>query len=77
MNFSSLEQARGAIIQLERGIALSQIGETAEAVEAFDKALRDARVKSGHWERGLHRRMVQIEDRSALALWVSVVETAK
>ena len=77
MKFSSLEQAKGAIIQLERGIALSQIGETAAAIEAFEKALRDANAKSGPWERELHQRMVQIEDYNTLALWVSVIQSDK
>lgn len=76
MKFSSLERAKGAIIHLERGIALSQIGETAAALEAFDKALRHANSTSGPWERQLHQRMLQNEDRSALELWVSTVETA-
>lgn len=77
MNFSSLKRAKGAILQLEKGIALFQIGEQAAAIEAFDKALRDAKAKPGPWERALHLRMVQIENRNMLALWVSVVEAAK
>ena len=77
MNFSSLEQAKRSRIQLERAIALTQVGEPKEAVDAFDKALRDARAKSGPWERELHQRMVQIEDRKTLAVWLSVVESAK
>mgnify|MGYP000253126185 CR=1 FL=1 len=77
MDFSSLESAKRSRIELERGIALSQIGEPEKAVEAFEQALRDARAKSGPWERELHQRMVQIEDRRALALWVSVVKSSK
>lgn len=77
MNFSTLERAKGSRIVLERGIALSQIGELEKAVEAFEKALRDARAKSGPWEQELHRRMVQLKDRNTLELWVSVVEAAK
>jgi hypothetical protein len=77
MKFSSHERAEGSIIQLERGIALSQLGKTAEAFEAFDKALRDARAKSGPWETGLHQRMVHIDDSITLALWLSVVDAAK
>lgn len=77
MNLSSLERAKGSRIELERGIALSQIGELEKAVEAFEQALRDARAKSGPWERELHQRMVQIEDRRALALWVSVIKSGK
>ncbi len=67
--------SKGAIIQPERRVALSQIGETAEAVAAFGKALRDAKAKPGPWE--LHQRMLQSEDHSAFALWVSVVNSAK
>ncbi len=77
MNFSSLDRAKGSRSELERGIALSQIGGPEKAVEAFGQALRDARAKSGPWERELHQRMVQIEDRRALALWVSVVKSGK
>ncbi|MEO0990883.1 MAG: hypothetical protein AAFX00_08045 [Pseudomonadota bacterium] len=77
MKFSSLERAKGSRIELERGIALSQIGEAEQAVKAFAKALRDARRKAGPWEQELHRRMVQMKDHSTLALWVSVVEAAK
>ena len=77
MNMSSTEQAKGAIIQLERGIALSQSGQFEEAVKAFDKALRDARVKPGSWEQGLHQRMIQLGDRRTLALWVAVVEASE
>lgn len=67
------EQAKRAIVQLERGIALSQIGHEDEAREAFDRALSDARAEPGLWEQRLHQRMVQLEDRKTLALWVSVV----
>lgn len=67
------EQAKRAIIQLERGIALSQVGREEEALETFDRALSDARAEPGLWEQGLHQRMVQLEDRKTLALWVSVV----
>jgi len=74
MNFSTLERARGSRIELERGIALSQLGEPEKAVEAFAEALRDARAKSGPWEQELHKRMVRLEDRNTLALWVSVVK---
>ena len=77
MDFSSLERAKRSRIELERGIALSQIGEPNKAVEAFEEALRDARAKSGPWERELHQRMVQMEDRNTLVLWVSVVEALK
>lgn len=77
MKFSSLERAKGSRIELERGIAFSQIGEPEKAVEAFEQALRDARAKSGPWERELHIRMVQIEDRYTLAMWASVVEAVK
>ncbi len=76
MNFSTLERAKGSRIKLERGIALSQIGEVEQAVEAFEEALRDARAKPGPWERELHRRMVQMKDHNTLALWVSVVKAA-
>ena len=77
MDLSSLERAKRSAIELEKGIALSQMGEPEKAVEAFEKALRDARAKSGPWETSLHRRMVQMADRNTLGLWVSVVEAAK
>lgn len=73
MNAFPTERAKRAIIHLERGIALSQIGQEEEAREAFDKALREAWAKPGSWEQGLHQRMVQLEDSRTLALWVSVV----
>ena len=73
MNVFPTEQAKRAIIQLERGIALSQVGHEEEAREAFDSALSDARAEPGLWEQGLHQRMVQLEDRKTLALWVSIV----
>lgn len=76
MNVFPIERAKRARIQLERGIALSQIGQEEEALEAFDRALRDARAKPGSWEQGLHQRIVQLEDRKMLALWVSVVGSA-
>ncbi len=77
MNFSSLERAKGSRIELERGIALYQTGETDKAVEAFEEALRDARANPGPWEQDLHQRIIQMEDRYTLALWVSVVEAVK
>ena len=76
MKLSTLERAKGSRIELERGIALSQIGETEKAVEAFEEALLDARGKLGPWEQDLHQRIVQMEDRNTLELWVSVVEAA-
>ena len=77
MDFSALERAKSSRIELERGIAFSQMGEFEKAVEAFEIALRDARAKSGRWEQELHRRMVQMKDRNTLALWASVVEATK
>jgi hypothetical protein len=77
MRIFPIEQAKGAIIQLERGIALSQVGRNEEAREAFDMALSDARAKPGSWEQGLHQRMVQLADSRTLALWVSVVRSTK
>ena len=74
MDFSPQERAKRSVLELERGIALSQIGEPEKAIEAFKEALRDARAKSGSWEQQLHQSMVQMEDRNTLALWVSVVE---
>lgn len=68
-----LEQAKGSIIQLERGIALSQVGRKEDALDAFERAIRDARVKRGSWEQALHQRMIRLDDRRTLALWVSVV----
>ena len=73
LKFSALERAKGSIIHLEKGIALSQLGKTADAAEAFAQALRDAKARPGPWERNLHQRMLQNEDRNARALWVSVV----
>ena len=77
LDFSTLERAKRSRIELERGIALSQMGEAEQAVEAFYEALRNARAKPGPWEQELHRRMAQMEDDNTLALWVSVVEAAK
>lgn len=77
MSFSSLERAKGSRIQMERGIALSQVGEPEKALRAVDQALRNARSKPGPWERELHQRMLQLEDHNTVALWVSVVEAAK
>ena len=71
------EQAERAIIHLERGIALSQVGQEKEAREAFDRALSDARAEPGSWEQRLHRRMLKLEDHRALALWVSVLGSAQ
>ena len=75
MNVFSIEQAKGSIIQLERGIALSQPGQEEQAIEAFERALRDARVKAGSWERRLHQRMIHLDDHRTLALWISVVNS--
>lgn len=75
MRVFSLERARGSIIQLERGIALSQAGQEEQAIEAFERALHDARVKAGLWERKLHQRMINYDDKRTLALWVSVVNS--
>ena len=76
-DFSPLERAKRSRIELERGIALSQVGEPEKAIEAFEEALRDARTRSGSWEQELNQRMVQIEDRNTLALWVLAVEAVK
>lgn len=75
MNVFPIEQAKGSIIQLGRGIALSQTGQEEQAIQAFERALRDSRVKAGSWERRLHQRMIHLEDHRTLALWVSVVNS--
>lgn len=76
MKVFPIERAKGAIIHLERGIALHQIGQDDKARAAFDKALHDSRSKQGAWEQGLHQRMAQLDDPKALALWVSVAGAA-
>ena len=76
MQVVPFERARGSLIQLERGIALSQTGQEKQAIRAFEKALHDARVKAGFWEQELHQRMIQLDDHKTLALWVSVVNSA-
>lgn len=73
----SIERAKGSIILLEKGIALAQVGQEEDALEALSIALRDARTKSGSWEQRLHQRMANFEDRRVLELWVSVVELTK
>ena len=77
MKLLPIERAKGAIIQLERGIALSQVGKEEEAVEAFDRALRDVQAKPRSWEQTLNQRMVKLKDPRTLALWVSVVKSAE
>ena len=76
MKMFPVERSKRAIIQLEWGIALSQLGREENAVEAFEIALRDARSTSGPWEQNLSQRMVQLEDGKMRALWVSVLESA-
>ena len=71
------ERAKGSIIHLEKGIALSQIGRDDEALEAFERAIRDARARRGTWEQALHQRMARLEDQRALALWASVVKASE
>lgn len=71
------ERARGPIIHLERGIALSQIGWEDEALEAFERTIRDAHAKRGTCVQALHQRMARREDQRALALWVSVAKASE
>ena len=77
MDAFPIERAKGSIIHLERGIALSQLGRGQEAIEAFDRAIRDARTKRGSWEKRLHQRMVNLDDENALRLWVTTVKAAE
>ena len=44
---------------------------------AFEDVLRDAPVKSGPLEEELYRRVVQMEDRETLKLWVLAAEATK
>lgn len=73
---SATERAKGAIIRLERAIALSQTGREEEARNAFARALQDARAKRGPWEQALHRRMVRLDHPRSLALWLSAARSA-
>lgn len=71
-NAFPVQRAQGSIIHLERGIALSQVGRDADARDAFERAIRGAQAKLGHWEQSLHERMIGLDDQDALALWRSV-----
>ena len=70
---STVDRAKGSIIQLERGIALTQLGQENEAIKAFEKALLDARTKTGSWEERLHQRMALVENNRTRDLWTTVV----
>ncbi|AXI45785.1 hypothetical protein C1J03_06920 [Sulfitobacter sp. SK012] len=71
------ERAKGSFVLLEKGIALAQVGQEEDALEAFNIDLRDARTNSGSWEQILHQRMANFEDQRVLEFWVSVVESAE
>ena len=70
-----IERAKGSILHLERGIALSQIGRDDEARDAFRTAILDARAVRGSWERNLHIRMIRLKDMRALEVWAPVVRS--
>lgn len=68
------EKSKRAILHLEKGIALSQIGENDQARTAFERALTDARRSPGPWEQALHQRIFALEDNRIRPLWLSIVE---
>lgn len=70
---SAVERAKRSRLRLEKGIALSRLGEPEKAEESFSKAWRDAKAHPGPWEDELHRRMMQLGDLEALLVWVRVV----
>lgn len=74
MDFTTIERAKRSTIRLERGITLSQLGETAEASTEFETALRDARAEDISWELRLHQRFLRVDDPITIALWVAVLE---
>ncbi len=69
MKVFPLFQAKGSLIYLERGIALVQIGQEQQALNAFERALHDARAKKGSWENRLHKRVSELKDRRVIELW--------
>ena len=70
-----IERAKGSILHLERGIALTQIGRYDEAGDAFRTAILGSRAVRGDWERDLHIRMARLKDMRALEVWVPVARS--
>lgn len=68
MHVSRTERAKGAIVDLERAIALFDLGRVDEAEAAFALARRNASPGGRHAAR-LEERMEALGDAEALALW--------
>jgi hypothetical protein len=71
-DLSSIDRAKGSILHLERGIALSQLGRDVEARIEFEQAIVDAASKNGPWIDNLIVRMSQFEGTHAYALFKQV-----
>ena len=70
-----IERAKGSIIHLERGIALAQMGQGEDAIDAFAQAIISSRrAAHGAFEEELHRRMRGFKDERVIALWISAVQ---
>ncbi len=65
----AIERAKGSIIHLERGIALSQMGREEEAIAAFKDAIFNASAHRGPWVSALHERMGEIVDPQVQENW--------
>lgn len=71
MHISDLERARGADVDLERGIALLQLGRVEEAKAAFVAARRNARAHPGGYLQKLDARLKALGDAEAVRLWAA------
>ena len=70
-HISKTERVKGAIVDLERGIALFDLGRLDEAKDAFALARRNA-SQGGRFAARLDARIEALGDPDALALWQSV-----
>lgn len=69
--FSDGSHAKISIIHLEKGIALSQLGQNVKAQMAFKRAIGNARIKNGPWEGALDTRITEMDVTQIDKLWIS------
>ena len=75
MDFIPIERAKGSILHLERGIALTALGMENEAVASFERAWKNAGAMSGPWRGNLMSRIAQENDIAIQQAWNKALKT--
>ncbi len=73
MDLSRTERSKGSIVHLERGIALAQLDQEQDAINAFKRALIDSKAATQSRTDRLKKRIVEEPNPKVHVLWEQIL----